>query len=490
MGWPGLKLASWEPYLVAIDVVISLAASVHVVLTKRQTRAAIGWVGLIWVSPFLGALLYVLFGINRISRRARTLRRGVVKRGVGLASLDEPEQLREALSAEAEHLVPLGRLVGQVADRPLWGGNQVEPLTDGDEAYPEMLAAIESARRSIALSTYIFYDDALGSLFNEALRKAVERGVQVRVLIDDVGSRYGWRSNVGRLREARVPVATFIPTLAPGLLRFVNLRNHRKILIVDGQVGFTGGMNLDETFVHGALLKPARGGRKHHHDLHFRITGPVVGDLMHVFAEDWEFTTNERLEGEDWFPALRGEGPTPARCVDDGPDEHGDRLLMTLLGAVGVARSSVTILTPYFLPDEPLISAIEVAALRGVDVHVIIPEKSNILFVQWATPPFLERVLEFGCRVSLLPPPFDHSKLVVVDQAWVFLGSANIDARSLRLNFEMNVECYGRELAERVRPFLDNKRLRARPLTLEMLRKRPFVLRVWNGVFRLMSPYL
>lgn len=489
--WLSVEAPWWPWVATAADIAISVAASAHVVLTKRPTRSAIGWVGLIWVSPFVGTLLYVVFGINRIKRRARSLRRGRVRWPSHAVAIEEPSELGEMLGRGAAHLAPLARLGAVASGRPLWTGNRVEPLVDGDEAYPAMVEAIEGARESVALETYLFYPDAAGRRFHAALSRAVGRGVAVRVLIDDVGSRYGWRSSVPRLRRAGVPVATFLPTLAPAWLRFVNLRMHRKILIVDGRLGFTGGMNINEQFVHGeGWIDGRRSKRGRHHDVHFRVEGPVVGDLMRVFADDWLFSTSERLEGEAWFPVLAGVGPTAARCVDDGPDDDIDRLLLTMLGAVSQARRSIVLVTPYFLPDEPMISALEVAAMRGVDVELIVPRRSNLRFVEWATPPFLEQALEGGCRVLLTPPPFDHAKLMIVDDAWVFLGSSNIDARSLRLNFEVNLECYGTELAAALRRCVAARRAVGVELTLRELREAPLAHRVRSGVFRLLAPYL
>jgi cardiolipin synthase len=262
------------------------------------------------------------------------------------------------------------------------------------------------------------------------------------------------------------------------------MRSHRKILVLDGTLAFTGGMNIDETFLHGD------GSGHKHRDLHFRVRGPVVADLQRVFIDDWEFTTGERLGGEVWLPPSARVGPTPARCVPDGPDELTDRILMCILGAISCARTSIAIATPYFLPDEPLLSALDVAALRGVEVDILLPETTNVKLVQWATTPFLERVMEGGCRVWASPPPFDHTKLMVVDHAWTFLGSANLDPRSLRLNFEVNLECYGKEVAEKAEWIFLDKKQKARQVRLEDLRRRSFPVRLRDNVARLFSPYL
>ncbi|MHB1556865.1 MAG: phospholipase D-like domain-containing protein [Isosphaeraceae bacterium] len=245
-------MTSHDPYLIpyllsALDVAISLLSSGHVVLSKRDTRAAIGWIGLIWLSPLVGTVIYWLLGINRISRKARSLR-GAPQRACEI----EPPATRfgGALPTEMAHLEGLGRLVDRVTGRSLLPGNRVEPLVDGDVAYPAMVQAIDEASRSVVLSTYIFNDDPAGAIFIDALRRTVARGVKVRVLVDDIGSRYDLPSIIGPLRRAGVPAAIFLSTLAPGWMPYVNLRNHRKILVVDGKIGFTGGLNIKVDYFH------------------------------------------------------------------------------------------------------------------------------------------------------------------------------------------------------------------------------------------------
>jgi cardiolipin synthase len=380
----------------------------------------------------------------------------------------------------------LAVVVGQVTGLPLLEGNAVGILVDGDQAYPAMIEAIDRASRSVALSIYIFMNDRAGSLFVEALGRAVGRGVAVRVLIDDVGVRYRWPTIMGPLRRAGVTAARFMPTLVPSWLRYSNLRNHRKILVADGRVGFTGGLNIDENYLH--RLNP----RKPKHDTHFRIEGPVVDHFRRAFAEDWEFTTGESLQGDDWFPEL---GPAPtghilARGIPDGPDEDHGKLLMTILGALSCARSTVRIVTPYFIPDGPLISSMNVAALRGVEIDIVLPSQNNLTLVQWASNGLLPPVLEAGCRVWYTPPPFDHTKLMVVDGAWSLIGSGNIDPRSLRLNFEFSVECHSRALATELDLDVQRRLARARRVTLGDLARRPLPVKLRDGIARLLAPYL
>ncbi len=463
-----------------LHVVAAGAVTVDAVLRKRHVSAVFGWVGLAWLAPIVGAVLYVCFGINRIRRNASELRL---------------QQAWEAAGTLVGHgapvaTIPRASFAGlahageQVTGGPLLAGNSVEPLVDGDEAFPAMLAAIDSAERTITLLSYIFDSDLAGRRFLAALRAAVERGVQVRVLIDDVGTRYARPSMARLLREAGVPVATFLPTRLSLRFRYANLRNHRKILVVDGRYGFTGGMNVRAG--HWLEKEPASPIRC----LHFRVSGPLVADLQRTFAVDWAFTTGEHLRGDAWFPPLAPAGSVAARGVADGPDADLDHILNLLLAAIAVATERIRIVTPYFLPDDAVLRSLQVAALRGVAVDVVVPARSNVPFMDWAMTPQFHWLLKSGCRLYQTGPVFDHTKLLTVDGYWSLIGSTNWDARSLRLNFEFDVECYDAALANRLDALIDAKIAASRPLELADLARLSFPVRLRNGLARLLQPYL
>ncbi len=337
---------------------------------------------------------------------------------------------------------------------------------------------------TVALSTYIFAHDGAGRRFLNALRRAVDRQVEVRVLIDDVGPRYSWRPMPRVLRQAGIPCAQFLPTLIPWRVQYSNLRNHRKILVVDGRIGFTGGINIHEQ---NCL---DRNPRHPVQDLHFRVTGPVVAQFQEAFADDWAFCTGELLQGESWFSAAEPDGPFLARGIPDGPDDDFETLRLTLLGAIACARSSILVVTPFFLPDASLIAALNVAALRGVQIDIVLPAENELKLVQWASMALLWQILERGCRVWFSPPPFDHTKLLLVDGLWALLGSANWDPRSLRLNFEFNVECYDRQLATLLTDLARSKIEQSRLLSTTEMDGRSLPIRLRDGVARLFSPYL
>lgn len=480
VGWQDLAPHAIAAVLLVVDVV----ASGHVLLRKRDARAAIAWVGFIWLVPLVGALLYLFFGVNRIQRRAAAVLRDRRRIAAPAARGDAPALVVEVFGATAEPLLPLARLGDRVVVRPLVRGNAVAPLLDGDQAYPAMLDAIDAATRSVALCTYIFDNDAAGARFRDALARARARGVETRVLIDDIGARYSFPPIDRDLRRAGVRVARFLPTLVPSRLIHFNLRNHRKILVVDGRIGFTGGMNIRVGHVRGD------GPRHPTRDVHFRVEGPVVGQLMDAFAEDWAFATGEVLDGPAWYAAETDRGPVLARGITDGPDDDFDVLRTIMLGALTAARQRIRVVTPYFVPDQQIITALRLASLRGVEVDVVLPARGNLRVVQWAAMAQLWQVLERGCRVHLTPPPFDHTKLLVVDGLWTLVGSTNWDARSLRLNFEFNVECWDPALAARCEALVDALTAEARPITLADVDGRSLPVRLRDGAARLLSPYL
>jgi len=476
----------WPHVLATAILAINVIASAHAILVKRDTRSTIGWVGLIWLSPVFGAIAYAVLGVNRIRSRASQLRSGQARVLHELhAAVPDKARLEAAIGHENAPLRSLATLVGEVTDRPLVDGNLIEPLTGGDEAYPRMLEAIDRARRSIGLASYIFDNDPTGRIFTDALARAVARGVEVRVLIDGIGSSYTFPSIVGVLARKGVRVERFLPTTVPFYFPYANLRNHRKIMVVDAAVGFTGGLNIrDGCWLAHEPRHPVR-------DTHFELRGPIVAQLLEVFTEDWAFAAEETLSGPAWEPALTAAGTALARGIRFGPDDPDiGRIKLVLVGALAAAQKSVRIMTPYFLPDDAVCQALDVAAMRGVRVDIVLPEENNLALVGWASTALLWQVLGKGCHVWLSPPPFEHTKLMTVDAAWALFGSGNWDDRSMRLNFEFNVETYDRGLAARLDQRIADVIARSRPKTLAEVDGRSLPVRLRDGIARLFSPYL
>jgi cardiolipin synthase len=468
-----------------VNFSVAVCVSAHVVLYKRDVRAAIGWVGVIWLAPVVGPLLYLALGINRVRRKAaKKYGAGTVLASVPPELLADQRTLAEWFGSDHAHLLSLTHYGDNITGHPLLRGNSVEAYQDGDAAYQAMIGAINNAKHSVALSTYIFDNDAAGRMFVAALAAAVQRGVEVRVLIDDVGVRYTWPTICGELRKANIRYATFFPTLIPWKLHYSNLRNHRKLLVADGRVGFTGGMNIRAGHMRSS-------GSEHPiQDMHFRFEGPVVQHLQETFIADWEFMTGEVLQGPLWFPIPHPAGDCLARGISSGPEKRGDRIRLSLMGALACAKKSVYIVTPYFLPDAGLVHALNTADLRGVNVQIVLPSQNNLALVQWASTAMLWQVLERGVQVWASSPPFDHTKLMIIDGYWTLVGSANWDPRSLRLNFEFNVECYDETLASQLTDIVVGRILRSKAITLAEVDQRPLPIRLRDGVARLFMPYL
>lgn len=464
--------AAYRTELVAlIGLAVALATTAHIVLNKRDARSAGAWTGLVWLVPFLGAALYMVLGVNRIHRRARQLTQG------GLAA---PATAPVAAEAAPDQVRPhtLAELVGRVTGLSLLQANAVRVM-EAPEALETMIRAVEQARSSVFLATYIFGNDAAGHRMVSALQGAVERGVKVRVLVDGMGSLYSFPPVVRRLRRAGVKTERFLYSLRPWRMPYMNLRNHRKLLIVDQKLGFTGGMNLRQ----GYITQPP-GVR----DLHARVEGPVVGQLLASFAVDWHFSCGESLE--DQYTGSLQPGRVDARVVSTGPDADLDKRRLTLLAALGRAEHRVRIVTPYFVPDLNLATALQLAVLRGIEVQLLLPANNNLRFVDWASQHVLEWLVEEGLQVRFTPGCFDHSKLMTVDGAWALLGSGNWDARSLRLNFELDLECYDPELVQRLDALFEQRWARA--LSREDAGRAPsgYWRRLRNALAHLLEPYL
>jgi cardiolipin synthase len=451
---------------------LAALVTIHALLRKRDVPAAIGWIGMAWLAPVFGPLLYFAFGINRVRRRAQRLkgaaRGGEAPRPGGLASVGAIERLAAAVGA----ITGQERAVGEV----------VEILHCGDEAYPRMLAAIEDAKFSIRLATYIFRADELGRQFVAALARAQARGVATRVLIDGFGGGFIFSTAYRALRGQGVPTARFLHSVMPWKMPFLDLRLHKKCLAVDGAIVFVGGLNIArENLMAARPRSPVR-------DVHFRVEGTVARQIEQQFDDDWAFTTGEAPIDVPTARIEKQNSGASARAIVSGPDQDVDQIVLVLLSAIQSARRSIRIITPYFLPDEQILTALRLAALRGVEVHVVVPTANNHILVAWAMPAHIRPLLRTGVRVWRGPPPFDHTKLMTVDDEWSLIGSANWDIRSLRLNFELTMELYGMQIATQLSQIIDSRRIQ--PITPEEIDARPYLIQLRDAAARLAMPYI
>lgn len=471
-------LTDW--ILLALRVFLTVVVIVHVLKTKLDTSAAVGWIGFSCFMPVTGAILYTMFGINRVRRLARRL----VTEHREKSRDPKADPLTERLYRVEGHYAPLAAMLARLTNRPLLGGNNVECLHNGEGIYPKMIAAIDSAQHSILFCSYIFRSDDVGKRFVSALTRAKTRGVEVRVLVDGIGSGYFLSGISIALKRAGIPHARFMHSFLPWRMPYVNLRNHRKILVVDGVSGFMGGVNIGEE----NLLTRTDSRRDRVADTHFALRGPVVRQLAEAFAEDWSFTTGENLEGEKFYPDVTSEGDVPLRVVTAGPDNDLEKIEFAILQALSLAQNHIRIMTPYFLPGERVTTELCLAALRGVRVDIVIPKRGNHKIIDYARDASLSPYLQAGCNIWLAKPPFNHAKLMVCDEQWSFVGSSNMDMRSLRLNFEINLEIYNAELATKLGKFIDGHK--ANRLMPSDLARISVVKKLRNAAVRLLTPYL
>jgi len=481
--------ASWFD-LAALLVVHALSWFVagHALLYKRDPRAALGWIAAVLFLPVVGALLYFSLGISRAnSRVAKLMARDAASAGELRSRLNNgvvhpAAFLLDMQSEELPAHFALARAGESVTGRPLVGGTSLTPLFNGEEAYPAMLGAIRDAASEVFLSSYIFNNGTVGKAFAAELAGAAKRGVDVRVLVDGIGSLYSLRAPWRSLSKEGVQVARFLPPRITPWHVFINLRNHRKMLVCDAKVGFTGGMNISDN--HLVNLHAPRRVR----DVHFLCTGPLVEQLHDAFLLDWGFVTGNYEELRT--VCLDASGDSLCRIVREGPGTATDQLHDILCAVISGAKKRVCLMTPYFLPTHEMIGSLRAAAMRGVQVDVLLPETNNLPYMHWATRHLLPHLLQAGVHLCYQPGPFSHTKLLLIDEAYAQIGSANIDPRSLRLNFEMNVEVFDASFVKRMREFFDAGFQSGTRVNSEDLRTAPLPARLRDAFFWLFSPYL
>ncbi len=470
----------WVTIIVIFHISLSLVTSIHVLLFKENERTSLAWIGLVILSPVVGSLFYWLFGINRIKRLAQkkhpnTLKKSFSQQGKQKKFTNIPKNWHSIITSG--HSI---HSVNYVAN------NSIEPLINGDMAYPAMIKSIESAKHHIVLSSYIFDYDSIGRQFIQAVTVAHKRGVIVNILLDGIGIGYGWHKSDRALKKQGIKAMRFLPAISLTGIRFINLRNHRKILCVDGEEAYIGGMNVSQNNIVKLAEKPID-------DVHFKVTGPVIDQISQVFIEDWFFATQEILQ----FPQYRAtseknnaDSPVVARVIQDGPDEHHNRIRWTLINALVCAQKSVKIITPYFVPDHTLMTSLHAAALRGVLIEIIIPEHTDIWFLDWVMEANFLRIMEHGIKIYKNTRPFDHSKIVIIDDIWSFIGSSNWDARSLELNFEINLECFDTALNSELSDIFTLKKQNSRLVDKTNISSLSIYRKIRNNLFRLFSSYL
>ncbi|HBN15743.1 MAG: cardiolipin synthase [Gammaproteobacteria bacterium] len=457
-------------------LVMGLLTASHALLNKRDSKAAFGWIALCIILPAAGPIMYLLFGINRVRTRAQRDYITKINRD-SLQTIAEPD---------GTSFRPLSLIGETLARKGLSSCSDIQIYENGENLYPAMLDAINNATDRVLLASYIFDNNKTGRDFARALASAQRRGVQVKVLLDGMGEMMSLPRIGGHLSELGIQYTRFNPLkLFPPSLN-LNMRNHRKLMIVDGLLAFTGGTNIGDRHLSNSGSNPHRV-----QDIHFGLRGKIVDELEWAFWQDWYYCT-----GDPDAEKFRGcnindeSAETWTRLILDSPNRDLDKLSQLINGVIAASKERVYLMTPYFLPTFDLIGTLISARLRGVKITILLPGTNNIKIADWASRNSVRQLLESGLDIRYQPPPFVHSKLLLIDDEYALIGSPNIDPRSLRLNYELGVEVFSRPFNESLRQYFELRAEVSEPITLNWLRERSLLIRLRDSLAWLFSPYL
>jgi cardiolipin synthase len=472
---------SWFLIYSSIGWIIAVSMILTVLQRRFAPGAAWAWLGIVFLHPYIGGILYVLVGETRFDPQRRALHRQIVEQFRGKSeNQPKPTPLLDPLYQ------PMALQAEKISGLPIREGNSIEFITEATVLLDRLVADIDAAKSQVHLLYYIFAPDATGKKVADALVRAAGRGVKCRVLVDAVASRSFFHRRhglAGRLNGAGVHVAAAlrVANFRRGLPR-MDMRNHRKLAIIDESLAYAGSHNLINADYGGRYGGPW-------YDLTGRFTGPVVGEFQGVFCEDWAFEAGETITlGTPDYAS--GAGSIPMQVVPTGPTDPRDTYRHVLLAAIQCARRELILTTPYFVPDEPTLVALMMAADRGVDVKLILPDRPDHLFTAAAGRANFTALMDAGISIYLYRPGLLHSKSATVDDAFVLFGSANLDVRSFNINFELSVLLYGKEITEKARDVQMKYLSESSQLNLKEWTARPVIKRYADGAISLLSPLL
>jgi cardiolipin synthase len=443
--------------------VFALVLFVHLVRQRRSPVSTIAWLLAVFLVPYVGVPFYIVFGGRKM--KYMTARKDALAR---------PEQLALEAGRESEALQSTEAIF------PRRNGNEVALLTAGEDAFRTVVELVKSAEESVHIATFILKDDDTGRAILDALTERARAGVKVRLLLDALGSRKIKKRLLAPLREAGGKCAFFMPMLHMPFQGRANLRNHRKIVLIDRRTAIIGGMNLAEEYMGSTT------GRPRWHDLSLRVKGPVVSDIYTVFSSDWEFAAKEALPAAQEDPSAVMGDSVPLELVPSGPDVRGDYLFDTIVASLFSARRRIWIVTPYFIPDEMIVKALCIVARRGVDVRIVVPAVSNHRIADLVRRSYLRQVQEAGGKIHRFTPGMLHGKLIIVDERPAIVGSMNMDMRSLFLNYEIACFIYSERVVAELACWMSGIRQQCE----EGVRDVPVPVEFLEGVGRLLAPLL
>lgn len=466
-----------------VGYLVTLLLIRWVVLTKRRnTASSVAWILAIILLPYLGGVLYLFFGINRVERRTR--QRAAIERNIEqqLPALDEYDL--ELSSRLNDQQAQLARLVHSGCGSMPTDCNAVEVIADTNVALRRIEEAIMAAQESIHLEYYIWRADKTGTRVRDLLIERARAGVRVRFLYDGIGSIFLGRGFLRPMRDAGIDIAPFLPGASFRERWSLNLRSHRKIVITDGRIGFTGGMNIGDEY-HGRNKKLG-----YWRDTHLRLVGPSVLQLQRVFAEDWYYATGEEVTQPERFPDPECDGDVISQVVSGGPSGEMRTFHALMFTAINEARERVTLATSYFVPTDALQMALETAARRGVEVRLLLAGKSAHRWTVLAGRSFYESLLQAGVEIQEYRRGILHSKTVTVDGNWSLISTANFDSRSMLLNFEVGVALFDSRIAARLEKDYSEDIQHAKRIRLDYWQKRSSMHVFVENLCRLFAPVM
>lgn len=471
----------WIFLLIYIMVIVSII--VTILMDNRQPAKTMAWVMVLLFVPVAGIILYIFFGQN--TRKMRFISQRSLDQLSKRQMLEFVEQRELRMPDKFQSLVRL--FTNQSLALP-FKDNEAEFYTDGYQFFPALLQSISRARHHIHLETYIFDDDPLGRLIADALIQKAKEGVEIRVIYDDVGC---WRvpsAFFERMKKAGIDVCAFMPVKFPAFTSKVNYRNHRKVCVIDGIEGFTGGINIAQRYVKGM-----RNGTLPWRDTHMRLRGSIVYALQRAFLVDWYFVDRTLVTNRKYYPPMpwKISNDCLAQMVTSSPIAPWPDIMQGYVRILLEAKSYVYMESPYFLPTEPVLFAMRTAALAGVDVRLMVPRHSDSHLLEWASLSYVVETLASGVKIKLYEGGFNHSKLLVADDEVSTCGSTNIDFRSFENNFESNVFFYDRQMALRIKELYMADEAQSIDFNdVDTLRHRPYLHRLTESLFRLLAPLL
>lgn len=483
-------LEVWEtisPYILLIYYIVIFFVVINLLLENRNPLKTHSYLLLLLMLPVIGALIYFFFGQHQRKRKVFA-KRGLINQAFGPVyaqeHLDSKTRLNKQIIESHGQYEKLIRFLKNDLS-PLSLNNKVTVLRNGEEKFPDLMEAIKGAEDHIHIEYYIFENDAIGAPFAELLIEKAMAGVEVRMLVDGVGSLALKKGFFRRMKSAGIQLAEFMPVLFPSFTSKINYRDHRKIVIVDGKIGFTGGINISDRYINNG------NHTSYWRDTHLKIEGEAVKTLQFLFFLNWQFVVQHELETKQkYFPTIAETGNHCVQINASGPDWELASIMDSFLIAITSARSSVRIATPYFIPTESILDAISTVSKSDITVELMIPYESDSWIVQAASLSFIEDLLIAGINIYFYKKGFLHSKVIMIDESFASVGTANMDYRSFDLNHEVNTYLYDADLVETLSKQFEEDKLESVQISLEDWRQRGLKQKLKESVCRLLAPLL